>query len=267
LTRIAGDPLVHFVLLGVGLFALHALLEGRHDERRIVVSRAVRDDLAREIQSQRGAPPTPAELRAAIERWKTEEALYREGLRQGLDQNDPVVRARVLEKLQSLNERLFLPPRPSDAELRTWVEARRPSYEAPERYDFEHVFVSNRRSNAEQVAAGYVTELESGKDFRGLGDPYPDGQVLAVRTPAELERALGRAFVDAIRALPVAKWKLLPSTQGWHAVRLRLREGGTPSFDKLKPELMQDLLKEARDKELGRRAAELRSRYEFVEEP
>ena len=258
---------MHFVLLGLGLFLGHRLFEGRHDERRIVVTRAVKDDLAREIQSQRGQPATPAELEAALQRWKTEEALYREGLRQGLDQNDPVVRARVLEKLQSLNERLFLPPRPSDAELRAWFEARRGSYERPERYDFEHVFVSNRRPDAEQVAARYVTELGSGKDFRGLGDPYPDGQVLAVRTPAELERVFGRAFVDAIRALPLSEWKLVASKQGWHALRLRLREGGTPSFDELKPELMQDLLKEARDKELARRAAELRSRFDFVEQP
>lgn len=48
--------------------------------------------------------PTAYELQGQIHNWVREEVLVREGLAQGLDRNDTVVRRRVLQKVSLLAE-------------------------------------------------------------------------------------------------------------------------------------------------------------------
>ena len=49
-------------------------------------------------------PPTPAELKGLVDTYISDEVRYREGLALGLDKDDPVMRRRVLQKLDVIIE-------------------------------------------------------------------------------------------------------------------------------------------------------------------
>src|ERR1700759_1156301 len=76
----AREPLLHFVLIGVVLFALdHLVVSGKDDPHKIVVTRAI-DTQAREaFKNARGRDPDAKELQAVRQVWLDNEVLYREG--------------------------------------------------------------------------------------------------------------------------------------------------------------------------------------------
>lgn len=99
------EPLLHFLLAGASLFALHGVFGAEvTDADRIVVGP---DEIAAIVQrsgAQTGRIPSDAELDALVEGWVREEVLYREALAMGLDEGDPVVRQRMIDKMGFLLE-------------------------------------------------------------------------------------------------------------------------------------------------------------------
>src|SRR5262245_48859707 len=99
LKRLSREPVVHFFVIGVLLFVVHRAVAG--NPRVILVSQGVEAELGRRFQDHNHRPPTPAELETALREWKYEEVLYREALREGLDQDDATVRKVLADKLRA----------------------------------------------------------------------------------------------------------------------------------------------------------------------
>jgi hypothetical protein len=94
LGRIAREPLVHFLLLGAVLFAAdHMIGRWRRPaaapDAPIVVTAALRAELADGWTRAQGSPPTPEELETLVAAWIDEEILYREGVARGLERATP----------------------------------------------------------------------------------------------------------------------------------------------------------------------------------
>ena len=90
------DPLLHFVLLGAGLFALYRLVAGEDiGPSEIVVTARTVESLADNWQRTWQRPPTQAELDRLVDDYVREEVLYREALAMGLDRDDTIVRRRL----------------------------------------------------------------------------------------------------------------------------------------------------------------------------
>src|SRR5262245_60612960 len=87
------EPLLHFLLLGMLLFAVAHYME---PARGVAPSRQIQltlDDLSQLnllFQSQWRRPPTPEEFGRLVESKVQEEVLYREGLAMGLDKDDTI---------------------------------------------------------------------------------------------------------------------------------------------------------------------------------
>ena len=80
MTNLLREPLVHFLVLGAGIFLLAALV-GESDENRpdqIVVSASQVERLIETWQRTWQRPPTQAELEGLVEDYIREEILYRE---------------------------------------------------------------------------------------------------------------------------------------------------------------------------------------------
>ena len=102
--RFFREPLLHFLLLGALLFVLHRAWQGlQPSDRLIVITPALHADLERELAVELGRAPDAAELAAALETWKSEEVLFREGVRLGLDDDDPLVRRRSARRRADAN--------------------------------------------------------------------------------------------------------------------------------------------------------------------
>ena len=122
------EPLVHFLLAGALVFAV---LSGRAPdtgERRIVVNETVVTGLVNGYVQSFRRPPTDEELDGLIRDYVRGEVYYREALRLGLDQDDAVVRQRMVAKMDMSASAAAEIAEPHEAELRAYFEANRARY-------------------------------------------------------------------------------------------------------------------------------------------
>jgi peptidyl-prolyl cis-trans isomerase C len=225
------DPLVHFAILGAGLFALHRWLAPPSATRQIRVSEAVLRGLQDEHNRRTGTIPTAEEERALVERYVSNEILYREALAQGLDRGDIIVRRRLVQKMQFLLENLEAPAEPTDAELQTFLDGHRDRYRVPERMSFTHIYLSTDRHGAETATllAALRARIDAGEDPATLGDPFLHGTTFTQRTASEITNLFGADFVRSLAAVTPENWSgPVASSFGLHLVRVTQRE---PSRD------------------------------------
>ena len=117
------EPLVHFLLLGAAFFGLYALLNSDDSGAPgdIVVTTGQIENIAAAFTRVWLRPPTPDELKEQIDLYVTEEALSREAIKLGLDQNDAVIRSRLRQKMEFLVEDTNAPYEPSEKELEDYL--------------------------------------------------------------------------------------------------------------------------------------------------
>jgi hypothetical protein len=126
LRRLAGEPLVHFIVLGALLFGMDAALSRfRDDGKTIVVAESVKNEARDIFRTGMGREPAPADMKIMVDRWVDNEVLYREGLALMLDRGDPSIRERVIFKALSVTQSGLSLPSVTDAELKTWFEKQR----------------------------------------------------------------------------------------------------------------------------------------------
>jgi hypothetical protein len=131
--RILREPLVHFLLLGAGLFGV-SLLGGTGtgagaataSDKQIVVTAEKVELLRNGFHLDNGRDPTEAELQRLIDNYVREEVLVREARAQGLDRDDSVVRRRLVEKMEFA---VAEPATPSDGELGKYLDQHKTAFE------------------------------------------------------------------------------------------------------------------------------------------
>ena len=102
------EPLLHFLLAGVALFLLVAVVGDDNANRTdaIVVSAEETRRLAETWELQWQRPPTETELLGQVKAYVRIEVLYREALALGLDEGDSVIRRRLAQRMQFVLEDL-----------------------------------------------------------------------------------------------------------------------------------------------------------------
>ena len=131
------QPLLWFLAIGLALFIADSRIPENRDE--IVITPALRDRLATLWTTQTGLVATEAELNSLLDNWLKEEVLYREALRLGLDQEDSIVRRRLVQKLGFIAESQTIPT-PEQGELEAFYQENIDDYTLPVRYSFRHLY-------------------------------------------------------------------------------------------------------------------------------
>ncbi|MCB9572490.1 MAG: peptidyl-prolyl cis-trans isomerase [Kofleriaceae bacterium] len=241
------EPLVHFVAIGVILFAVDAWRGGDRRASRpavvvataaagaavaatsmappparapIVVDAAARAQIAARAERHLGRAATAAELVAETEAWIDEELLYREALERGLDRDDPMIHERLASRMSYVLAQATIVPEPTEAELRAWFAAHRDRWTVPERLDFTHVFVAGTDDAAAARADGVAAALAAGAAPEGLGDRFAAGHRFRGRPLADLARAFGDEFVAGLDDQVPGAWVRRRSRFGLHLVRV-----------------------------------------------
>ena len=95
--KLLREPLVHFLLLGAGLFVAFGLVGERtgSEPGEIVVTQGQIESLAIGFARTWQRPPTDRELEGLIQDYIREEVYYREAMALGLDKDDTVIRRRL----------------------------------------------------------------------------------------------------------------------------------------------------------------------------
>jgi hypothetical protein len=258
--RLWHEPTLHFFVLAAALLLGHRLVVG--DPRTIVMTPALRTDLLRRHHDQLNRAPTPAETEAFLEAWKTDEALYREALRQGIDRDDPTVRAVLIGKMR---ERVMLEvrvPEPTEADLQRYLAQHRDQFEAPLMYEHEYLVFPRSDPGAQQRRAQDERRLLAGGTTASLGLRSTAANV----TRDRIEQAFGPAVADQICHLPFGQWHELETADRLLLVKMNAIEGGLPPADVLHARLAASWKGELQQKAMAQATRRITDRYR-LEEP
>ena len=257
------EPLVHFALAGALAFAVSAALGRNTDTIRI--PRQVRDDIARSLQARLGRTPEAAETEGAVEGWKEEQALYREAVKMGLRDDDPVVVSHVAAKLLDVARERDVLPEPTDGDLREFLARSGGRFATPATYDLEQVFVSQTRGDARPRAEQLLSELRAGASPDGQGDWFPRGTRFRSETASDVAQLLGDQAGGEIAGYAVGEWHLVAGPRGFHALRVTAVDRGEPDFDRLRPALLMAYDADRREAAARTYARKVTGSYRFVD--
>jgi hypothetical protein len=267
------EPLVHFLLLGAGLFWLNGYLnrgDSQTDPQVIVVDR---DKLMTFLQYRARAfsasdfneviDKLPEEtLQKTIQDYVREEALYREAKALQLDKNDYVSRLRLIQQLEftvrGFSEAATVAV--AEDEVEKYYSEHRDKFYVPAQVTFTHVFLSSDRHGEKkaEVLAGKMLETLNRRHVRfdqapGYGDRFLYHVNYVGREPEEIESHFGKPMQEAVfAAQPNDKlWRgPLKSPYGFHLVMVARNERGyLPPLADVRAKVIEDARQAKLDKQ------------------
>lgn len=236
LSRLAREPLMHFLVLGALVFAADQVVASREaDPHVITISRDVDTELTAIFQAVEKRPPNKDELQTLRQRWIDNEVLYREGLALRVDQGDPTIRERVIFKSLNIMQANLTLPKVTEAELRNWFEKHRDKYDEPPRVDFMEAVLIGDRSPA--AIERFVNALNTGQHGQTPGDL----RIFKGRPRQTIVQSYGAAFSQELEQLPEGRWAVLTATDGPHIVRRDGTSAGQAAhFEDRRDAILQD---------------------------
>jgi hypothetical protein len=263
-----GEPMLHFLVIGIALFAAYQWMAPvDSDGRRIVITQGVVDDLVTQHVAAKGREPNFTELNHLIESYVRDEILYREGVKLGLDRDDIVVKRRVRQKIELIDEEDASTRTPTDADLTSYLAANPARFVRPAILTFEQVLLEQSAAGPGVVHAVAVTHqaLRNGADPAELGKPTLLPHRMT-RTPADLvARDFGPSFAAALEKVPVREWVgPIDSSFGAHYVRVSYRTPAVaPQLAAVRDHVVREWENERRRRARNDAYAKMRGGYEI----
>ena len=117
--KLLREPLLHFVVLGGFVFFAHRVLFGAQTSEHVASEDAPVEQIRQDWFAAKGAHPSAEEESALVQEWVEDEILYRRAIELGLDQNDTIVRRRLVQRMRFFLEDTYRIDPPTDAQLHT----------------------------------------------------------------------------------------------------------------------------------------------------
>src|SRR5262245_23888710 len=250
--------IVQFIAIGSAIFVL---APRPPDDRRIEISKAELAIIEAAEATRHGAQTLePAKAAEVTARVIADRMLFAEGVRLGLDRDDPIIQQRVVQKVLLLAESLGGATRePTQSELRAEYALAAARYRRPPVYHVMHVFAARRE---DLPAASALT----GDALPNLGEPFPLPRDTRA-TREDLRRSYGAAFADAVAGqAPSSRYsEPVRSSFGWHRLRVvDVAPGRVQPFEEVQRQVAFDVMLARREDTVRRFLDQTAARYEIV---
>lgn len=199
-----------------------------------------------------GRPPTPPELKKAMDGYVRNEILYREALAREMDREDPRVRLALIQKMQMLTAGQADSEGVSEADLASFYALRKEQYRIPARLSLRQVFF-REAEGVEQRIEKLLADAEDSESPDSVLFESGDSTMLTpdhlAVTALDVERLFGTDFTAAVLSLPTDQWSgPIRSEYGLHLVKVFDRvPGRIPELVEVREKVETDLLYETRE--------------------
>ena len=272
--RLFKDPLLHFLAIGLVLFAVYRVAtpqaDGLANPKTLVVdekalltfmqyrARAFEPETAKARLQNLSAD----QLKHLINAYVREQVLYREALSLGLDSNDYIIKRRLIQKLDFISQGFAeAAVKLSDKEIEAHYTANKREYYVQPSVTFTHVFFDANKRGTKKAAAlakSRLVELNSKAapftDAPSHGDRFPYHVNYVERSPDYVTSHFGPDLTKAVFTIdpgPDVWHGPYSSPHGNHVVMLAKRqEGRIPALDEIRGRVREDA-RRARQKELA----------------
>ena len=246
LKRWLREPLLHFLLLGVLLFAAYRMLHPEASRPTEVNRIELTADDLRQLEvgwtAQWRRPPTPEEMHRLVEGRVREEILYREALALGLDRGDTIVKRRLAQKMEFLAGDIsalsVIQPRTSCGR-----GMRRTGTASPIRVAGRSGTCTSlpdrrgdqARADAIRALAKLADKAVDSPVVGAVGDPFMFQDHYGDRSPEQIASIFGSEFAAAVDQVRPGSWQgPIESGLGWHLVFVTsATPGRVPSYDEI----------------------------------
>ena len=237
--RLIREPFIHFLLLGAVIFVANHLMSGRADSQpgQIVITQGQITSMVIGYSRTWQRPPTREELERLIQDRVREEVYYREAVAMGLDQDDPVIRRRLQQKLEFVTDDVAALAEPTDAELAAYLKAHADVFHVDRKFTFSQIYLepSKRGERLAQDADQLLIQLQQkgrNLDLYSLGDAFLLEHQFEAASATEISKQFGHKFAAKLGDFPVGQWYgPVESGYGMHLVFVEERiEGHLPEL-------------------------------------
>ena len=269
--KLIREPLVHFLLIGAGLFLLYAwkvnpsALQGGSQPDMIVVTQDTINQMVAAFTRTWMRPPTQGEVEGLIENHIRDEIYYREAIAVGLDRGDALIRRKLRQKMEFILEDIASQSEPTDEELQTFMEKHPEQYRVDPQVSFRQVYINTDKNggDAEESARLILGQLRDGADPESLGDrsliSHPQGLTFLW----DIKRTYGESFGNKLLQLKTGQWTgPVSSGFGLHLVIVEdFVAGHLPELDKMREQVKRDWAVALQNKLKDDAYARIREKY------
>lgn len=244
-----------FIIIGCALFFIEYI--NTTDTNTILVSKETHQIIRTQLEKKLRHSPSDTQINQSIQRYIDEEVLYQEALAIGLDQNDPMIRQRLIQKmLFYLND--DFEQEPSTEQLHSFFKEQ--NYELSNFYAFQHIFFDRANLVSKDIVLDQIAE---GKDWQTLGDTSPLPQHHTPVPINTIAKRFGPNFKIKLPLLSLETWEgPIESFYGYHFVYItHITEGKKVSFETIKDTIKKDYLKQKKSQQTRQAIDDLRDRY------
>ncbi len=267
------EPLVYFLMLsGLLFFVTTFFQQDSDDSQEIVVDRASllgyiqqKTKVVEQDKLIKMFEKMPEDKRADwINAYVREEALYREAQALRLDENDPIIKGRVIQKLEFItkeySETIL---KVTNENLEQYFEKNKQDYYIEPFVTFTHVFLNRENRTKQEILLLAIEKLRELKENNvpfSQGAQYGERFLYHVnyveRTPDFIASHFGQTMSDKIFALKTIgdTWQgPFVSKYGIHLVMVnRMEKGRFPSLSDVSAQVYQDVQREQIQRNLER---------------
>lgn len=264
--RLLRDPLFHFAVIGIALFAVFRSIGGWDGQpgASVRVSAADVGLLEARWEQQWGRSPSAQEAEALIEAHVREEILYREALSLGLDRNDTIIRRRLGQKMEFLASDAEVARTPGDDELVALLEQQPERFRVPGRVTFEQIYFGGEAHGDKlgEAANAALQAVRAGETVEG--DRFLLARHQRGLSDDRVRQVFGDGFGEAVMALAPGGWQgPIVSSYGLHLVFVEESQAArAPSLDEVRDYAVREWQDAQREKQAEAFYRELRARYE-----
>lgn len=218
------EPLVHFLAAGLLVFVIASWRGASVDpsDRTITIDEDRVTWLVSQFERTWQRSPSPPEIDQLIRDYVKEEVYYREGLRMGLDQDDPIIRRRLRSKMEFLAASQVESAPATEADLQSWLASHKARYAEGTRYSFDQLYLGS--ADDPEIAAqapALKRAIATQKDWRTLGQAISLPSQMAGADATAIGNAFGEEFAATLADVKPGDWQgPVKSSFGLHLVRI-----------------------------------------------
>jgi peptidyl-prolyl cis-trans isomerase C len=269
------EPLLHFLVIGALVFIVFSVVNNEEislDGKKIVVSAGDIERLNANWSKKWNRLPTEDELEGLVDSYIREEVYYREALALGLDQDDTVLRRRLMQKMEFLSNDIAELNTPDEKSLNAYFLEHKDKYELPARVSFTHIYFSfdKRSMQVLQDAENILEQIQAVSPpvvrAPDRGDPFMLQYDFTLETPFEVSRLFGQGFAEQLFQLKENGWQgPVESGYGLHLVWINEKiDARMPELASVIDKVRTDWMFEQRQKTNKAIYERFKERYEIV---
>jgi len=271
-----GTPIFWFLLSGFFLFIIDKYLSDQIIENIEHSTIEITDGDIQRIKDQwaaRSAVVLSDHLLLELLKEDIQETrMYKEALSLGLDQDDVIIKRRLIQKLRFISEDLATFEKPDKIVLQNFFNKNKENYIHAMRVSFKHIYFSfetrgkEAKIEASKLYSDFTKNIYSSDNWQTFGDPFMFGRSFNQTSSEQLSAKFGSDFSNKLVHLKKQYWsKPILSNYGYHLVWLKqLPTSSELTFAQVEHQLIEDYQAKQKQQAFQEYMQYLEKKYPFT---